>query len=130
EPVRIPLQDYWADQENDLIEFAGRRWTIAHLPPCNRDGTELCQDWAELKAERFWRAIDSRLPSVTLPIEDVVFTHQIIPTPAFLNGVVFPEWPKDRVTKIISAYFNKCLFLGWCSFSHVKFVHSFFEHAR
>ena len=124
------LQDYWRDQEDALVDFAGRRWTIAHLPPCNRDGTTYCEDWQKIKNDRFWALIDKRLPEVTLPIKKTIFVHQIDPQPSLFHGVVFPEWPKERSKGVISAYFKKCLFLGWCSFSNAKIANSFFDEAR
>ena len=127
---RISLQDYWRDQVGQLVEFEGRRWTIAHLPPCSRDGSVVCQAWSEAKGNRFWDALDRRFPDVPLPIVDVVFVHQISPQPALLHGVVFPEWAKERGDKVISAHFKKCLFLGWCSFSKGKIANSFFDEAR
>lgn len=126
----ISLQDYWRDQECQLVEFEGRRWALVHLPPCNRDGTVISQGWSAAKGDRFWNAIAHRLPDVTLPIENVILVNQISPQPALFHGVVFPEWSKERGNKVISAYFNKCLFLGWCSFSKTKIANSFFEKAR
>jgi uncharacterized protein YjbI with pentapeptide repeats len=127
---KATLQDYWRDQEGELIEFAGRRWTAVHLPPCNRDGTVVSEQWPRAKGEVFWRAIEERLPSVSLPIKDTIFVEQIDPTPALFYGVVFPEWKKDQGERIISAFFEKCLFLGWCSFSRARIANSFFDDAR
>ncbi len=126
---KISLQDYWGDQESRLIEFGGRRWTIVHLPPCDRNGTT-CSAWSDMKADLFWSVIEQQLPNVSLPIKDVMFVHEITPQPALFHGVVFPEWRKDLGPKIISAHFEKCLFLGWCAFSNLKIANSFFDNAR
>jgi uncharacterized protein YjbI with pentapeptide repeats len=127
---KATLQDYWHDQKNDLIEFAGRRWATVHLPLCNRDGALVCRQWPHVKGDIFWRAIEQRLPSVSLPIRRTIFVEQIDPTPALFYGVVFPEWKKDQSERIISAFFEKCLFFGRCSFSGTKIANSFFDDAR
>jgi uncharacterized protein YjbI with pentapeptide repeats len=123
------LQDYWHDQEDALVEFAGRRWTLVHLPPCDRDGN-IYPDWLEVKAQAFWNAIEARLPDVTVPIAEAVFVEKIIPQPALLYGVVFPEWRTSLRSKIISAHFDKSVFLGWCNFSKSRIANSFFDSAK
>ncbi len=124
------LQEYWRDQEDRLVEFAGRRWTLAHLPPCDREGEVVYSDWFAAKSDDFWNAIHQRLPDVSLPIIDVILVDQITPRPATFYGVVFPGWPKDQFQEIVSANFKQSMFIGWCSFSYTKFAHSTFDEAR
>lgn len=123
------LQDYWRDQESELVEFGGRRWTLAHLPPCDREGA-IYPDWLDTKATEFWNAIYIRLPDVTSPIAKAIFVDQISPQPALLYGVVFPGWKALEPSKIISARFDKCLFFNWCEFGKAQIANSFFDEAK
>jgi uncharacterized protein YjbI with pentapeptide repeats len=123
------LQDYWRDLEGSLVEFGGRRWTIAHLPPCDSSGN-VCPDWQDLKSDKFWSAIWARLPEVSLPLSDAIFVDGIKPQPAMFYGVAFPMWRASKDNKIISAHFDKAIFFGWCDFKGLRIAHTFFDEAR
>jgi uncharacterized protein YjbI with pentapeptide repeats len=121
------LQDYWRDQENALIDFAGRKWTRFHLPPCDLDGN-LASPYSAAKGDEFWeglyaRIYSARTPTRRNPLENWGGRERF-------DGVVFPGWQRrSDPDLVLDANFGLALFLGACDFSACKFA-SLFERAR
>ncbi len=58
----VTLQEYWADQKDDLVDFGGRKWTRFHLPLFDLEGepSEKAR-WRSDERERFLNDILYRL---------------------------------------------------------------------
>jgi hypothetical protein len=106
----------WIDQVSKLIEFAGRRWTRFHLPPCDRHGN-ICSDYAVAKGNEFWHELKNRLPNVVIPVASATKDDGKGVTPAILSGVVCPGWSMMRGEDfVLVGSFDSALFLGICDF--------------
>lgn len=109
------LQNYWTKEAKRLIDFAGRRWTFAHLPPCDRFGN-LCAPWERVKDWLFLTVIDGRLPERAVSEDTVPSTFGNDLEMAAFCGVVFPNWTPSP-DKTVAADFSCSVFLGWANFS-------------
>jgi hypothetical protein len=119
------LQDYWRDQERDLITGPdGIRFTRVHLPPAWRDGTPTGKtEWGD------W-ALDASLAPKLLAGGETVFTGQWgfreLEGPdrrAQLQGCVLlraATHPQDNASPL-SARFERAAFLRDASFDSATF---------
>jgi len=120
------LQEVWDSERNELIEFAGRRWTRFHLPPVDPAGN-VCPAEVLLKAKdaTVWNVLEENLKSAAHRIEsrsevapevDSSYTSDFVS----MCGIVFAEdfWSerKDLVPHLV-ADFESAVFLGEFSWS-------------
>ena len=139
------LQDYWrrdlkTGEERDdealmaigeLVEFDGRRWHIAHLPPCGQGGRE---SWkADLGASEWARLNALMTTRLTVAVEtpgtfDVVHGNWLWKSEtsddrALFEGAVLGPDPihPDGEVRPISVSCRRAAFLGVCNFDGLTF---------
>ena len=105
------LQDFFADEVNDLIEFGGRRWTRFHLPICDLDGNPSEKhDWDEATIG----ALHEKIRHWMSGAEDEGKSG------LYLFGIVVPGRFKSP-SEIGSVNLGFSWFFGFAGFEHATF---------
>ncbi len=149
------LQDYWREEEDRLIDFAGRTWTRFHLPPHDPSGEETSEKfgfeeetWDEPKWQNWHAAIVNKLDDAS------IYMRSSSDERAQLTGICFPnyfdlsadppedeteEQRKERARHIRAdwaqfgnyTHFIFAQFGDWAKFSHAQFGDwAIFRHAQ
>ncbi len=111
------LQDYWAEEKDRLITFAGRTWTRFHLPPFAPD-KQLCADYTKAKSGDFRDLIRGRLPEYTKADVETAKNEgrASVLDRAFFDGCIFPGWIRQPPRGVVVARFDHAMFLDDADF--------------
>ncbi|MBL8531418.1 MAG: pentapeptide repeat-containing protein [Hyphomonadaceae bacterium] len=109
---RATLQDYWRDEENDLIEGDGMRWARVHCPLAWRDGTPTPKaGWTAEEHAAFEALISAKLAAAGE--SGIWLSGETADLRAQLQGAVLLKTPTlpEGSPNPLSARFDRAVFI-------------------
>lgn len=119
---KATLQDYWRDEENDLIEGDGMRWTRVHCPLVWRDGTPTPKaGWSAEEQAAFDALVAAKLAAAG---ESAIWlSGEAADLRAQLQGAVLFKAPTqaEGAASPLSARFDRAVFTEGASWVRTSF---------
>lgn len=129
----VTLQDVWRHQAERLVEFAGKRWTTAHLPLLSLEGKPSGKKtWVNHEVNAFEHSIAQCVSMMGTPDTVRFLEGLVVATPlniralgsaarvGFRNCVFVDELVFSNVAWPIGTEIDQCLFLKAASFGGLK----------